>query len=187
MDFINKLSGPSMNGGAVSTWFALGEGIGPDIPEDIPEDSLAALLAALPAALPGSGARNRIRVSHAWRSSGTSDPAIESGKQINMNSVQISYERVVVGNPCVLHLAAGLGFARHDFSGDFDDFTNWSLIPIYAQVSVPLGDWFALTLGGGMHSFYEFETTDFNGLTVEIPRDVKEWTLSYGFGLELVY
>ena len=174
MDFINKLSGPSINGGGASAWVALGGEIIPDSRED----SLAA----------GSGARNRIRVSHAWRSSGTSDPAIaESGKQINMNSVQISYERVVVGNPRELHLAAGLGFARHDFSGDFDDFTNWSVIPIYAQVSVPLGDWLALTFGGGMHSFFEFETTDFNGLTVEIPRDVKEWTLSWGFGLELVY
>jgi len=37
-----------------------------------------------------------------------------------------------------------------------------------------------------MHSFFEFETTDFNGLDVDIPRDVKEWTLSWGLGLDFV-
>ena len=109
MDFINKLSGPSLSGGGASVWFALGGDLAPQIATTIP-----------PVVIPGSGARNRIRLSHAWRNSGTSDAAIaEPGKQINMNSVQISYERVVAGNPDEFLLAAGVGFARHDFSGDF--------------------------------------------------------------------
>jgi hypothetical protein len=138
----------------------------------------------------GKDDRNRIRWSYARRFADTTDVAISVGDgnaadiaKIEMESHGLAYERVVWGNTTSLHLALGLGGALHQFDEDVTTFYNLSFAPMYAQTRLPLGD-FALVAGGGFMTFFEFEITDFNGLEVEIPRDVKEWTMWYSVGFE---
>jgi hypothetical protein len=157
LDWINKLSGPRMIGPAASGWLAISD-----------------------------DGRDRIRGSIAFRVSSTSDAAIaEPGKRINMLSGQATYERVVV--PRNLEVALGTGVSLNRFGGDVDAFYQWSLVPIYTQLSFPTTSRVRAIGKVGFHYFFEFDATDFQPLTVDVSRDGGEWTPWFGLGLEIVW
>ena len=100
-----------------------------------------------------------------------------------MESGLLTYERVRLFGG--LEVAGGAGFALHVFDGDNDvaAFLNYSLLLPYVQVRIPAGRSFQFVAGAGLHYFFEFDETDFAGLTVDVSRDGGEWTpgLSFGF------
>jgi hypothetical protein len=123
--------------------------------------------------------RVRGRLALAYRWSVASDDAISPDGSITMFSVSPTVEVRVLDQ-----LDLGLGFAHHRYGGDVDGFGHWSL-PFYAQGVFPASSTVDIRFGAGANWFFEFESDDFQPLTVTAPRDGGELVPMIFAGVEL--